>query len=464
MITRRILVNLVAFVVVSAALVAYGFLDLLGNPLRPTTTVSTVLPSASGLSPNFLVTLDGVDVGSVQNVSLVPGGARVTMTLNPGAQVPSDVSARVVVANALGEQEVELVPRSTAPTSALRSGAVVPAGADSTPADVGTVVAEATKFLQAIPPGALNTVLHEVAVALNGNAGNLRAIASSSALFSQEFVSYQQQFEALLANSPPVLDTVTQNSAQLRQGLADTAVLAQVLANHSGDLTRLFDQGSSAAQALDALVVQNRPNLGCLLHDSADVSANLATAPNLSNLGTALATNQLFFGAVAAISPTGPAKALNAGDQTRNDQEWLRTRLLIPPGQPSASTYSQPTSLPAVLPGAACNTEFGPGVAAVSQPAFQAAGPNARVESPTPAEAQVRGGGPVTPNAAPASAHFAPPKSETPLAVLVGLVMFAWMVTLASRRGRSRSARPLRARASQPGASASRGAHPQRRS
>ena len=459
MITRRIVVNLVAFALVSVALVAYGFLDLLGNPLRPTTTVSTVLPSASGLSPNFLVTLDGVDVGSVQKVSLVPNGAKVTMVLNPGARVPGDVSARVVVANALGEQEIELVPKSADAGPALRSGAVVPASADSTPADVGTVVAEATKFLQSIPPDALNTVLHEVAVALNGNAGNLRAIASSSALFSQEFVSYEQQFEALLANSPPVLDTVTQNAPQLQQGLADTAVLAKMLATHAGDLTRLFGQGSSAAQALDALVVQNRSNLGCFLHDSADMSANLATAPNLSNLDTTLATNQLFFGAIAAISPTGPAKGLMSGDQNRTDQEWLRTRLLIPPGQPPASTYGQPTSLPAIRPGAACNTEFGPGAPAATQAGFRAAGPDARVVGPTPAESQVRGGGPVTPDAAPAAARLARPADGSPLVALAGATVLAWIVvTTGKRRRRMRSARPCHLSATDP-----RGAHRQRR-
>ena len=445
MITRRIVANLIAFALVSAALIAYGFLDLLGNPLRSTTTVSAVLPSASGLAPNFLVTLNGVDVGSVKSVSLTPGGARVAMTLNSGTRVPSDVKARVVVANALGEEEVQLVPTQNDAAPVIRAGAVVPASPDSTPADVGTVVAEATRFLQAIPPDALNTVLHELAVALNGNAGNLRAIASSSALFSQEFVSYQQQFEALLANSPPVLDTITQNAVPLRQGLADTVVLAQVLASHSSDLTRLFDQGANASQALDSLVTQNRPNLACLLHDSADLNANLAAAPNLSNLATTLATNQEFFGAVAAISPTGPAKALTSSDHASNNQEWLRTRLLLPPGQPAASTYTQPTSLPAVLPGAACNTEFGAGAPAATQAGFHPAGPDARVQGPTAAESRVRGGGPTAVGAAPADARVARSDSAgTPLVALAGLVVVAWIVTLGSRRRSARSARPVR--------------------
>ncbi|MGH9028642.1 MAG: MCE family protein, partial [Acidimicrobiales bacterium] len=425
-------------------------------------------------------TLDGVDVGLVKSVSLVPGGAKVTMTLNPGTHVPSNVQAVVAVANPLGEQEVDLVPRAapsidsgsgvatdaargtvadpvsgskaadppSAHVQSLRNGAVIPAAPDSTPAQVGTVVAEATKLLQSIPAGSLDELLHEAAVALNGNVGSLRTIASASVLFSQEFLAQQQQFEALLSNAPPVLDTVTQNASSLQQGLADTAVLVQVLANHSNDLSRLFDSGSQAASALQALVTENEPNLACIVHDGADISANLGSAANLHNLSTVLSTNQLFFGAISKLAVTGPAIAMNTGDSARTDQEWLRTRLLIPDLQTSSKTpqpvqYSTPTSLPPVLPGAGCDTEFGQGAGPVTQAGFKPAGPGAKVVPATAAEAQVRGGGTEPTAAAPASARLRPGiPSEWP-AMLAGMVMLGWLVTLGHRRS-SRSARPLR--------------------
>ena len=449
MITRRIAVNLVVFVLLSAALVVYGLVDLLGNPLKSQTTVSTILPTASGLAPNFLVTLNGVDVGAVQSVSLVPAGAKVTMTIDPTWHVPGDVAARVVIANALGEQEVELVRSASRSRAPLQTGAVIPAASDPTPADVGTVVAEATRLLRAIPAGDLNTLLHQLALALNGNAGNLHAIASSSALFAQEFLASDQQFESLLANAPPVLDTVTAQAPELRQALADTATVVNALAAHGSDLVRLLDQGSSAAQALGTFVSENRPDLACVLHDAADINANLASAPNLSNLGTTLATNQLFFGAVAAISPTGASKALTDNDQARTDQEWLRTRLLLPPAQPTADAYSQPVTLPPILPGAACDTEFGAGAPAVTQAGFHPTGPDAQVRPPTAAEAQVRGGGADAPDAAPADARLRvqPPQPSLPaLLAAAGVGVVAWMTTFGRRRRGARSGRPVCAR------------------
>jgi ABC-type transporter Mla subunit MlaD len=475
MISRRIVANLIAFGLLAAALVAYGFFDLLGDPLASGTTVSTILPSAAGLSPNFLVTLDGVDVGTVKSVSLVPNGAKVTMALDPGTNVPSDVQARVVVANALGEQEVDLVPSSGSLASypsgdpvgatasgryqalssasslghpqTLRNGALIPAAPDSTPADVGTVVDEATNLLKAIPEGSLNELLHEAAVALNGNAGNLKTIASASALFSQEFLAQQQAFESLLSNAPPVLDTVNANAAALQQGLADTAVLQEVLATHASDLVRLLSRGSDAATALETVLSENQPNLACFVHDSADLAANLGSPANLHNLSTALSTNQLFFGAVQRLAVTGPAKALSSSDSSRSNQEWLRTRLLFPgldiPVQPQPIVYPTPTKLPAVLPGAGCSTEFGQGVGPVTQQGFHPYGPDARLLPPSSTDSTVRGGGQEPTSSAPAAVRLSSGGTSFAVPVALGLVALGWTIAMGRRRG-ARSALPVR--------------------
>lgn len=451
MITKRIVANLIAFAVVSVALVIYGFVDLLGNPLRHTITVSTVLPTASGLSPHFVVALDGVSVGSVKAVSLVPHGAKVTMTLNPGVRVPADVQSKVVVANALGEQQVDLVPRSAGPTSlvanrVLRNGSVIPAAPVSTPAQVGVLVAEFTRLLRAIPPGDLNTLLHQAELAVNGRATDLQAINQATALFDQEFLAYQHQFEALLANAPPVLNTFSASGTQLRQDLANTAVLAQVFATHRSDLVALLQQGDTASQLLSSLVAQSRPNLSCLVHDFAAISVNVGSAPNLGNLSTTLATNSIFFNVVRNVAVPGPAKALNSSDTNRTNQEWLRTRLLIPPAQPAGISYNPPKGLPAVLPGPGCVTEFGAGVGPGLQPGFKPAGPGGHVVAPTAAEAHVTGGGTEPSGSASTTAARLRP-SSTPTAPLVALALVSVLaMALLGRRRPGRSARPLRVR------------------
>lgn len=470
-ITRRVLINLVTFAVVAIGLIGYGVFDLLGNPFAATTTVSTVLPSASGLAPQFSVAYDGIVVGSVSGITVVPGGAKVTMTIDPGQHVPAAVAARVVIANTLGQQEVELVPRtqktsSTTATAAttisssggtihpvpaaavhrtdLYDGEVLPVAPDSAPAAIGTLVTEASKILDAIPPGDLNNLLHQAALAVNGQADNLKTIASASATFSQEFLAYQQQFRALLANSPPVLNTVTANGQAFQQGLASTASLLAELAARRGDLVDLLHVGSTASSDFNQVLLDNRANLGCLTHDFAAINSNLSEPTNLSNLGTFLQTNNQFFSIVQRVAPAGPARALTASDHARRHQVQLRVRLLFPPRTPPASQYSVPHGLTPIKPGAACNTEFGAGAPAVSQPGFTPAAGGTVVPA-SAAEGQVRGGGPVDPNPQTASAAAdvrRAPVPPWPLAVAAAGSIGA-MLVVGRRRG-TRSAKAMR--------------------
>ena len=173
MITRRLIINLIAFFVVSFALVGYGVDNLLGSPLADSTTLTTEFPDASGLYPNFTVELNGVPVGHVGNTQLTKTATKVTMVINPGIKVPGDVAASVQIANDLGEQVVDLVPMHGGTAPALRNGDTVPEAANQVPADVGAVVESATRLLQAIPAGQLNQLIRELAQSLAGNGQNI---------------------------------------------------------------------------------------------------------------------------------------------------------------------------------------------------------------------------------------------------------------------------------------------------
>jgi phospholipid/cholesterol/gamma-HCH transport system substrate-binding protein len=365
--SKRLIVNLIVFFAVSIALIVYGYGALIGNPLQPPTQVSAVFPNASGLYNNFSVQLNGVDVGSVTGVTLTSTGARVDMAIKHGVNVPGDVQASIDAANDLGEQVVELTPQHGGTAQPLTSGAVIPAAPGGIPADVGKVVGTATTLLKAIPAGQLNALLAELATALNGRSEDLRTIVSASTVFSQEFLAYQQQFRALLANAPPVLNAVTAVGPQLQDALNNTQTLVQVLATQRFAIDQLLKQGTGASNLLDNLVSSQAANLGCLITDLSQVSSNLAQPANLTPLSNALADNQYFFGAVDNVLQPGTAKALKSGEQNNSNQLFLRTRLLLPPQSPSADTYASPQGLPATLPGPACSNQLGTGVPAATQ-------------------------------------------------------------------------------------------------
>ncbi len=441
MINRRLVVNLIVFFVVSFALVVYGVVTLLGNPLASPTMLTTQFADASGLYPGFEVELNGVPVGTVSSTALTPSATTVTMRIDPGTQVPSDVQSSVQIANDLGEQVVNLVPAHGGNVPPLRSGADVPAAPNQVPADVGAVVASATRLLRAIPGNDLNKLIGELATALQGQAGNLRTLISAGTTFSKEFVAYQQQFTELLANAPPALDATTAVAPELRQDLANTAALVQVLAQQKAGLHSLLTNGSSAFAEVDNLVTSQSANLGCFLHDTADILSNVAQPTNLTNLSQGLAYNQYFFGAVNQIAVQGPAKPTTTSSAQDPNQTFLRTRLLLPPilSQPGTS-YTAHNTIPDTDPGAGCVTVFGNGVGPATQAGFTPAA-GGHVVAPTAQEADVEVPG--TPVPSSSAAYRVPPNREGMLLALGGLLVpglcLAWGARPARRRTRRRA-------------------------
>jgi phospholipid/cholesterol/gamma-HCH transport system substrate-binding protein len=439
-ISRRLVVNLIVFFVVSFALVAYGVVNLLGNPLQSPTTLTTHFADASGLYSGFEVELNGVPVGTVTSTSLTKTATKVTMRIDPGITVPDDVQSSVQIANDLGEQVVNLMPSRAGTAPALKSGAEVPAASDQTPANVGAVVASATRLLKAIPGNDLNKLIGELATSLSGQAGNLRTLITAGTTFSKEFVAYQQQFTELLANAPPSLDAITAVAPQLRQDLANTAALVQVLAQQKSGLHTLLTSGSSAFSEVDNLLTSQSANLGCFLHDTAGILSNIAEPTNLTNLSQGLAYNQYFFGAVENIAVVGVAKPTTTNGSDTN-QTFLRTRLLIPPVlSEQAQSYSTANTIPDVLPGAGCVTAFGNGVGPATQPGFTpAAGGHVVAPSAQDADVEVASATPVGQVAS--VSYKEPVDREGLLLALGGLVIPALFLAWGARPSRRRTRR-----------------------
>jgi len=256
---------------------------------------------------------------------------------------------------------------------------------------VSQVVATATRLLQAIPAGALNNLLSELATALKGQAANLQTITDSSKVFAEEFLAYQSQFKALLANAPPVLDTIAGDGPALRQALANTAVIAHVFAEHRQDVVDLLNSGSVAFGDLGTIVARERPNLACLTHDLAALNTNLEQPANLRNLDVGLQDNTFFWNLIPLVAKDGNAKGLFPGEPDRPNQPWLRTELLIPPVQPTPLSYATAHTLPPTKPGAACVTSLGEGVGPATQPGYHTNLPESRLVPPSSSDAYVPG-------------------------------------------------------------------------
>ena len=211
--------------------------------------------------------------------------------------------------------------------------------------------------------------------------------------------------------------------------------------NQTG-LHNLLANGSSAFDEVDNLVTSQSANLGCLLHDTADILSNVAQPANLTNLSQGLAYNQYFFGAVENIAVAGNAKTPTKNSPPNQSQVFLRTRLLLPPIL-SEQGVSYPTAnpIPNTLPGAGCVTVFGNGVGPATQAGFVPAA-GGQVVKPSAQEANVELG-----NAADvpvSSASYRVPRSSQGLLLALGglivpVLFLAWGARPSRRRARRRA-------------------------
>ncbi len=191
--------------VVAAGIMAFGFVKVPALLGVGRYTVIVELPAAGGLYPTSVVTYRGSEIGRVRSVDVTGDGVRAVLTLESAIPVPADVSAAVHSRSAIGEQFLELTPGAAASAVLLRNGDVITAGKASVPADIGNLLDDTNRALQAIPPDNLRTVVDESAKAVGGLGAELSRIVDGSTALAIEAGKTVDPLGALIDQSPPVL-------------------------------------------------------------------------------------------------------------------------------------------------------------------------------------------------------------------------------------------------------------------
>lgn len=353
MIGRKVLVNVIAFVLVSAGLVGFGVVRfLLPAPAGRTLTLETA--DASGLLPRSDVTIRGVPSGAVRQVDLTDRGtAMVIVALKPDVTVPEGTTAHIMRRSPIGDITLELVP-GDGPT--LPDGGHIPLEDTVPPPNAERTVEVLADVLGAVSPEDLDTVVHELSVALDGRGRDLGGLAVDGADLSERILRVREELESLIRTGPKVLDVLAKNARTLGDDIAQTALLADILRDRRFDLVELMRSGADFAEVFGELLRSEKPNLACLVEDFGDINAVLARPGNLRNLADSLDLNHFFFDAVEQSVQPG-----------KDGLDWFRVHFL-PQQQPPARPYNPDRPPPDVFAGDSCHTRYGHGVGPGSQP------------------------------------------------------------------------------------------------
>ena len=187
------------------------------------------------------------------------------------------------------------------------------------------------RLLRAIPANNLNKLIGEMATALPAarpalltpsGAGRRSPRSSSPTSSSSPNCSPMRR--------PPPCDD--RGRPELRQDLANTAALVQVLAQHKAGCTSSSPRARRPSRRWTSRDDESA-NIGWLLHDTANILTNLAPPTNLQP-AQGLEYNQYFFGAV-------DQSRWRSGQADDDDAGRTRTRPAHPP-RPAADPRASP--------------------------------------------------------------------------------------------------------------------------
>ena len=275
MITTRVRLQLLAFVIVTVLGLGYvsvrylGAAALFGAGPYP---VTLQLTDSGGIFTGAEVTYRGVSVGRVGPLRLTTQGVDAQLEIDPDAPpIPADSDAVVSDLSVIGEQFVDLRPvRRDGPT--LRAGSVIPASRTSTPVPIGDLIAHLDIFLRSVPLDSLRTVVRELGTAVTGTGADLQILLDSTDAFTRDAIAALPQTVTLIRDGRVVLQTQNEQSSAIISFSRDLALLAAQLRSSDPDLRRLIATTPQFADQTSGLLRESGTQIGQLLADLLTVS------------------------------------------------------------------------------------------------------------------------------------------------------------------------------------------------
>jgi phospholipid/cholesterol/gamma-HCH transport system substrate-binding protein len=353
--SKRILANLVVFVTVFLVMCVWAVRNVVTfDAVERPYELEIDLQAASGLAPGAEVAYLGVNYGRVGDIELVDGGVRATLKIDDGREIPRGSVASVFRKSAIGEPYIDFQPPAefdfddADEADFYQPGDVVPVEDTRNPIEFSELLRTASALISEIEPDRAATLLHELALALDGRGDDLREMTEASDTLAATFAERTDVLDRLAVNNTRLTHVLAEHRGSLGQSISDLAALAESLRNASGDTQVLLDRGTQLLAEVGDLVADARPSLDCVLANLVVVNDRSAEPAQLDNLALHL-----------DIGPAAYAQFATTQD-IEVDGPWVRVNLTNHSENP-ARQYEPPLELPAVPAVPSC-----PGVRAAS--------------------------------------------------------------------------------------------------
>jgi virulence factor Mce-like protein len=269
---RRHLALGVAGIVLAAAFSVYVVSGLGGHPGGPFQVTVTFARVGQLLRVSGDVKLRGVQVGKVAKIThLRDGTAHVTLALDPGLQIPEDVTATVGAKTLFGEKFVLLVDPTHPNGRELRPGDRIPQSRTTPPFELDQVIAALVPILDSAKPGDLGGALHALAVGLAGQETGTRDAIDKGLTALGVLAAHKADLDRLLAGVPASTASLNRATPDLVASLNSIDKISRTLVDDSANVQAVLRDAPTLLNTIATLVSEHYTDLVDISVKGADI-------------------------------------------------------------------------------------------------------------------------------------------------------------------------------------------------
>jgi len=256
---------------------------------------------AGGLTTGNDVTVSGMKVGTVSDISLRHGDALVRFTVSGTVRLGSQTTAHIATGSALGQRVLILKP---AGADRIRSTDPIPVSRTSSPYSLTEAVSELTTNVAATDTASLNQSLDALSEAIDQIAPQLGPTFDGLTRLSRTLNGRNETLSDLLEHASNVTGILSGRSQQVNTLILNANDLLSVLVDRRNEIATLLANTSAVARQLSGLVADHEEELAPTLDKLNSVTAMLqANRDNIAKALPGLAKYQLTLGETVANGP-----------------------------------------------------------------------------------------------------------------------------------------------------------------
>nr|WP_208410350.1 virulence factor Mce family protein [Mycolicibacterium fluoranthenivorans] len=225
-------------------------------------TIYIQMPETLALNANSRVRVADVFVGRVRSIELKNWVPTLTVDLEPGVKLPSNVLAKIGQTSLLGSQHVELDSPPDSSSTPLRNGDTVPLKNSSAYPTIERTLASISGILTGGGIPNIEVIQNEVNNILTGRADQIREFLNRLDTFTQEMNKQSADITRAIDSTNRLLAVVANRNDTLDQVLTEFPPLIQ----HFADTRDLFADAVTALGRVSAAADDTLSNTNANLH------------------------------------------------------------------------------------------------------------------------------------------------------------------------------------------------------